>query len=93
MPAMADVKLSMCWHGEVLVFEEHGETCSRMLGITDVDLVTAVVLPRISNIETACCVGCPCFLYAWRDMCFHLASKWCERVCIIIVFAPEVCVC
>ncbi len=44
------------------MLKECGETHSCMLGVTDVDLVTAVVFPRFAKVETTCSVWRPCLL-------------------------------
>ncbi len=47
-------------HDEVLVFEEHGVAGVNVPSvILDVDLVAAVVIPCIADVETTCCVGSP----------------------------------
>ncbi len=63
------------------------------LSQADVHLVASVVLPRISYVVSACCVGGPCLMYIWHDMGFHLATKWWERICIVIMLPPKICVC
>jgi hypothetical protein len=51
-----------------------------MLGVTDVDLVIAVVFPHVANVEAACSVWYPCLLITWCDVCFNFASEWCKGV-------------
>jgi hypothetical protein len=65
-----------------------------MLGVADVDLMTAVVCLHIVDIENTHSVWRPSLLIARCDMCFNFASEWCKRVCIeVMVFAPEICIC
>ncbi len=75
------------------MLKECSETCLCMLGVADVDLVTAVVFPCIANVEATRSVWCPFLMITWCDMCFNFASKWCGGVCIVIAFAPEVRIC
>ncbi len=63
-----------------------------MLGVSDIYLVTSVVIPRIPDVVPTCCVGCPCLSYCRFDVGFYLASEWCEWVRIEIVLLPKVCI-
>ncbi len=60
----------------MLVLEENGETGLSVLGVADVDLVTAVMLTRVANVETTCSMWGPCFTSAGCYVCFYLASEW-----------------
>jgi hypothetical protein len=61
------------------------------LGVTDVDFMAAIVLPSVAHVVSACCVGCPCLVNSWGDLCLNFASQWCKGVSIVVVLAPEVC--
>ncbi len=50
------------------MFVEHGVAGAGMLGVDDVYLVAAIMVPCISNVETAGCVRCPCLANCWDKM-------------------------
>ena len=56
------------------MLEEYCEACSDALRFADVDVMTAIVFPRIAHIIAAGGVRCPCFLYSWGDMGLDFAS-------------------
>ncbi len=72
------------------MFEEHGVAGAGMLCVVDVYLVAAIMVPCISNVETAGCVRCPCLTDCWDKMGLNLAPKWCKRVCVVVVLLPQV---
>ncbi len=72
------------------MFEEHGVAGAGMLGVVDVYLMAAIMVPCISNVETAGCVQCPCLADRWDKMGLNLAPKWRKRVCIVVVLLPQV---
>ncbi len=75
---------------EVFVFEELGVAGAGMLGVIDVYLVAATMVPCISNVETTGCVRCPCLTDRWDKMSLDLAPKWRKQVCVVVVLLPQV---
>ncbi len=73
------------------MLEENSETGTSVLGVADVDLVTAVMLPHIADVETTCSVA---HMSRVPDVTcastLHLIGEW---VCIVVMFAPEVRIC
>ncbi len=43
------------------MFEEHSVAGAGVPSVIDVDLMAAVVIPWVANVETSCCVWRPCF--------------------------------
>ena len=74
------------------MFEKYRAADPCAPGVTDVDIVTTIVLDGIANVESAGSVWCPSFLYFRDDMRFNFASKWCKRVAVVVVLSVEVCV-
>ena len=74
------------------MFEKYRTAYSCAPGVADVDLVAAIVLAGVANVVSAGGVWCPSFSYFRDNVCFNLASKWCEGVAIVVVLSVEVCV-
>jgi hypothetical protein len=54
--------------------------------------MTPVVFPHVAPVESACSVWRLFISHAWHYMSLNLASKWRKRVCIVVMFPPDVCV-
>ena len=74
------------------MFEKYRAADPCAPGVTDVHIVTTIVLDGIANVESAGSVWCPSFSYFGDDMRFNFASKWCKRVAVVVVLTIEICV-
>ena len=72
------------------MFEKHSVAGAGMLGVIDVYLLAAIMVPCISNVEPAGCVRSPCLTDRWDKMGLDLAPKWRKRVCVVVVLLPQV---
>ena len=72
------------------MFEKHSVAGAGMLGVIDVYLLAAIMVPCISNVEPAGCVRSPCLTDCWDKMGLDLAPKWRKRVCVVVVLLPQV---
>ena len=74
------------------MFEKYRTADPCAPGVTDVDVVTTIVLDGIANVVSAGSVRCPSLSYFGDNMSFNFASKRCEWVAVIVVLSVEVCV-
>ena len=71
------------------MLEENGVACPGVFCVGNVDCMAVIVFPGNAHIESAGCVGCPCFSDGGCQVCFDLASKRGKGVCIEIVLSPQ----
>ncbi len=57
------------------MFEKYSVAVAGVLSVIDVDLVAAVVIPCVANVETTGCVGSPCFGDCRNKMCLNFAPE------------------
>ncbi len=70
------------------MFEENGIAGSSVYCVGYVDCLAAIVLPIIAYVESASCVGRPCFPDCGGQMGFDLVSKRSKGVHVVIVLTP-----
>ena len=72
------------------MFEKHRVADSGVASVDDVDFMTPIMVPCISNVEATCSVGCPQFPNILDKMGFNFTSQWSKRIGVVIVLLPKV---
>ncbi len=72
------------------MFEEHSVAGAGVPSVIDVDLVAAVVIPCIANVETTGWVWRPCLMVLWDKMRLDFAPEWCKWVGVVVLLLPQV---
>jgi hypothetical protein len=72
------VDTGCCWHGDMMWEPLECVNCAFSAGLTDVDLVTSIVLCCRADVPSCCAVWSPGFPHCWLGVGDTLSTKWAE---------------
>ncbi len=72
------------------MFEEHSVAGAGVPSVVDVDLVAAVVIPCVADVETTGCVRSLHLTVCWDKMHLNFAPEWCKWIGVVIMLLPQV---
>jgi hypothetical protein len=68
-----------------------GVGCAFSTGLSDIELVAAIMAWRWSNIPTLSTMWCPCFTHGGFGVCNYLGAEWAEGRPIKIESSMKLC--